>query len=193
MVQLFARCRMKSSAQRRLPMELHSDGVQVVQRILARHKRYAGYTSANRTYSSTLEVLIGEHENAEILFEFYLRPSGRINLRLNNFTFYKHLKARSNAYRWSCTAYGSKWKCKAHLVITDKLEVLKANILHSHPPTSKRPDVRKIVDLKHSINEREIKRVGKIKSDIGTDSQSNYTLTSPLHNYLVAHSVFGTY
>ncbi|XP_028174322.1 uncharacterized protein LOC114362936 [Ostrinia furnacalis] len=72
--------------------------------------------------------------------EFYLRPSGRINLRLNNFTFYKHLKARTNAHRWSCTAYGSKWKCKAHLIITDKLEVLKANITHSHPPSKKKPD-----------------------------------------------------
>ncbi|CAH0723939.1 unnamed protein product, partial [Brenthis ino] len=70
--------------------------------------------------------------------EFYLRPNGRINLRLNNFTFYKHLKARSNAHRWSCTAYGSKWKCKAHLIITDKLEVLKANVYHSHPPSMKK-------------------------------------------------------
>ncbi|XP_069357551.1 uncharacterized protein [Maniola hyperantus] len=75
---------------------------------------------------------------ARWLFEFYLRPNGRINLRLNNFTFYKHLKARSNAYRWSCTAYGSKWKCKAHLIITDKLEVLKANVSHSHPPSTKK-------------------------------------------------------
>ncbi|CAG9580026.1 unnamed protein product [Danaus chrysippus] len=82
-----------------------------------------------------------KRQKKENVFEFYLRPNGRINLRLNNFTFYKHLKARSNAHRWSCTAYGSKWKCKAHLIITDKLEVLKANVSHSHPPSVKK-DIR---------------------------------------------------
>lgn len=67
--------------------------------------------------------------------EFYLRPNGRVNLRLNNFTFYKHTKARINAYRWSCTSYGSKWKCRAHLIISTELKLLKADLGHTHPPS----------------------------------------------------------
>ncbi|KAL0831842.1 hypothetical protein ABMA28_001372 [Loxostege sticticalis] len=111
--------------------------------------------------------------------EFYLRPSGRINLRLNNFTFYKHLKARTNAHRWSCTAYGSKWKCKAHLIITDKLEVLKANVMHSHPPSRKKPDGIK----------QDNANIGKLK--VLTQSQLNNKplksspgsrLPNPFHN-----------
>lgn len=115
--------------------------------------------------------------------EFYLRPNGRINLRLNNFTFYKHLKARTNAHRWSCTAYGSKWKCKAHLIITDKLEVLKANVAHSHPPTKKRLENKPKVHKQPVVDP--IKENG---SSIGDD-----TYHSPLHDYLVAHSVFTNY
>lgn len=67
--------------------------------------------------------------------EFYIRPNGRVNLRLNNFTFYKHTKARTNAYRWSCTSYGSKWKCRAHLIISTELKLLKADLGHTHPPS----------------------------------------------------------
>ncbi|VVC90601.1 unnamed protein product [Leptidea sinapis] len=121
---------------------------------------------------------------SEINVEFYLRPSGRINLRLNNFTFYKHLKARTNAYRWSCTAYGSKWKCKAHLIITDKLEVLKASIDHSHPPSSRKEP--RLPSLK-PIN----------KSDAYNKQNGHPTINppslTPLHDYLIAHSVYNNY
>lgn len=64
--------------------------------------------------------------------EFYTRPNGRINLRVNNYNFYKHLKTIGTAYRWSCTFYGSKKRCKAHLIIDENLQVLKANIAHNH-------------------------------------------------------------
>ncbi|CAB3250315.1 unnamed protein product [Arctia plantaginis] len=123
----------------------------------------------------------------KIAIEFYLRPNGRINLRLNNFTFYKHLKARSNAHRWSCTAYGSKWKCKAHLIITDTLEVLKANILHSHPPSMKKetrlPLLKEIKkDLKQALPKPMQGR---------TDPGAYFRTLTPFQNYLAAHSVFG--
>ena len=117
--------------------------------------------------------------------EFYLRPNGRINLRLNNFTFYKHLKARSNAHRWSCTAYGSKWKCKAHLIITDKLEVLKAMVSHSHPPSVKK-ERRTFINPSYSWN-----GAGK-ENDSKLPPPAPPSLT-PLHDYLVAHSVFRNY
>lgn len=123
-----------------------------------------------------------------ILFtvEFYLRPNGRINLRLNNFTFYKHLKARNNAHRWSCTAYGSKWKCKAHLIITDKLEVLKAMVSHSHPPSVKKePKPRK---QRNSWN-----GVGKENGTPFIPSPPAPPSLTPLHDYLIAHSVFRNY
>ncbi|KAF9404618.1 hypothetical protein HW555_014248 [Spodoptera exigua] len=116
--------------------------------------------------------------------EFYLRPSGRINLRLNNFTFYKHLKARSNAHRWSCTAYGSKWKCKAHLIITDRLEVLKANIFHSHPPSLKKEMKGPVPKLM----KKEGKQDTQNNSNISIDE--NYSALTPFQNYLAAHSVF---
>lgn len=161
--------------------------------------------------------------------EFYLRPSGRINLRLNNFTFYKHLKARTNAHRWSCTAYGSKWKCKAHLIITDKLEVLKANVVHSHPPSRKKSDgipqtqgKLKVLtqsqlnnkeyktDLNYlpnpfneangQVNTSNINEVNgqtpnrvRIKKESDLENQSYYHSLTPLHDYLVAHSVFTNY
>lgn len=77
--------------------------------------------------------------------QFYSRPNGRLNLRLNNFSFYKHLKARSDAYRWSCTAYGSKYRCKAHLIITDGFEIINSNTIHKHPRayTKSRKKVKK--------------------------------------------------
>ncbi|XP_052739961.1 uncharacterized protein LOC128198450 [Bicyclus anynana] len=119
--------------------------------------------------------------------EFYLRPNGRINLRLNNFTFYKHLKARSNAHRWSCTAYGSKWKCKAHLIITDKLEVLKANVSHSHPPSTKKEIRNQIKPIYPMWN-------GTGNKENGTPVRpSQPPSLTPLHDYLVAHSVFSNY
>lgn len=132
---------------------------------------------------------IGNEPN-QIVFptvEFYLRPSGRINLRLNNFTFYKHLKARSNAHRWSCTAYGSKWKCKAHLIITDRLEVLKANILHSHPPSLK----KEIKGPVPKLVKKEGKQDTQNNSIINIDE--HYPALTPFQNYLAAHSVFGSY
>lgn len=119
--------------------------------------------------------------------EFYLRPNGRINLRLNNFTFYKHLKARSNAHRWSCTAYGSKWKCKAHLIITDKLEVLKANVSHSHPPSVKK-------ETRHQINQNLTWNGTGYNKENGTPVlPPEPPSITPLHDYLVAHSVFSNY
>ncbi|XP_026731233.1 uncharacterized protein LOC113496256 [Trichoplusia ni] len=123
--------------------------------------------------------------------EFYLRPSGRINLRLNNFTFYKHLKARSNAHRWSCTAYGSKWKCKAHLIITDRLEVLKANIFHSHPPSMKK-------DMKLPLPHLGLAKKDDTESPTASltgnpDVNKYYNSLTPFQNYLAAHSVFGSY
>lgn len=130
--------------------------------------------------------------------QFYLRPNGRINLRLNNFTFYKHLKARSNAHRWSCTAYGSKWKCKAHLIITDKLEVLKAHINHSHPPSVKKPDMShsntpksntpKSNASQNVTSRYKLPKVEKVES-LGLPDNYYFT-SSPLHRYLMAHSVF---
>ncbi|KAJ8724575.1 hypothetical protein PYW08_016049 [Mythimna loreyi] len=124
------------------------------------------------------------------MIEFYLRPNGRINLRLNNFTFYKHLKARTNAHRWSCTAYGSKWKCKAHLIITDRLEVLKADILHSHPPNMKKemkiiPKLMKKDAVRHMAP--------KAAHRTNTDMNDHYRALTPFQNYLAAHSVFGSY
>ncbi|XP_059053688.1 uncharacterized protein LOC131847976, partial [Achroia grisella] len=114
--------------------------------------------------------------------EFYLRPNGRINLRLNNFTFYKHLKARSNAHRWSCTAYGSKWKCKAHLILTDKLEVLKANVAHSHPPNKH--------SFKSNFNVPIDKGLAIKQNGGGLHESFERSYHSPLHDYLVAHRVF---
>ncbi|XP_052748514.1 uncharacterized protein LOC113518952 [Galleria mellonella] len=166
----------------RLPLELHPDGLQVVQRFPPRHKRYAGGKSENGTYSFTSVLLPGKLFTAE----FYLRPNGRINLRLNNFTFYKHLKARSNAHRWSCTAYGSKWKCKAHLILTDKLEVLKANVAHSHPPNKHnlkgKPNFHLPVNNMFNV----VKQNGAGLIHDSFDGSYH----SPLHDYLVAHSVF---
>ncbi|CAH0582913.1 unnamed protein product [Chrysodeixis includens] len=120
------------------------------------------------------------------IVEFYLRPSGRINLRLNNFTFYKHLKARSNAHRWSCTAYGSKWKCKAHLIITDRLEVLKANISHSHPPSMKKEMKLPLPQLNLTKKDSDTPNASNSNSEINTF----YTSLTPFQNYLAAHSVF---
>ncbi|KAH9645060.1 hypothetical protein HF086_005605 [Spodoptera exigua] len=128
-----------------------------------------------------------KHSRTKDVMEFYLRPSGRINLRLNNFTFYKHLKARSNAHRWSCTAYGSKWKCKAHLIITDRLEVLKANIFHSHPPSLKKEMKGPVPKLM----KKEGKQDTQNNSNISIDE--NYPALTPFQNYLAAHSVFGSY
>ncbi|XP_063539570.1 uncharacterized protein LOC134748723 [Cydia strobilella] len=154
--------------------------------------------------------------------EFYLRPNGRINLRLNDFTFYKHLKARTNAHRWSCTAYGSKWKCKAHLVITDKLEVLKANVTHSHPPSKKKPtskksdeirklefmkqvQLQKIAKPKKEKKEKQpiirVKNFGNPEMQINPMDNPEYDdlsfgvepPMSSLQDYLVAHSVFADY
>lgn len=117
--------------------------------------------------------------------EFYLRPSGRINLRLNEFTFYQHLKARSNAHRWSCTAYGSKWKCKAHLIITDKLEVLKANLVHSHPPRNKKSFHKPIFTMRKGAMDNDENLPVPVISDMHT--------VSSLHDYFMAHSVFNNY
>lgn len=145
--------------------------------------------------------------------EFYLRPNGRVNLRLNNFTFYKHLKARTNAHRWSCTAYGSKWKCRAHLIITDKLEVLKANTAHSHPPSKiKKPNAKrqdelkkmefmKQVELKKKVKPKKEKKVKAIPIDSfepsGEDFGNLGFVVEPplpsLQDYLVAHSVFANF
>ncbi|CAH2267968.1 jg8418 [Pararge aegeria aegeria] len=134
-----------------------------------------------------LDIIIQTAEITIFILEFYLRPNGRINLRLNNFTFYKHLKARSNAHRWSCTAYGSKWKCKAHLIITDKLEVLKANVAHSHPPSTKK-DARNQIKPIHPIWN------GTGNKENGTPIRSSQPPSlTPLHDYLVAHSVFSNY
>ncbi|XP_045514794.1 uncharacterized protein LOC123708238 [Pieris brassicae] len=130
------------------------------------------------------KYLLGNVKKGSTL-EFYLRPNGRINLRLNNFTFYKHLKARTNAHRWSCTAYGSKWKCKAHLIITDKLEVLKASINHSHPPSLKK-DPR--LPLLHPIQNG-----GNKNKENGLPAPVNPMSLTPLHDYLVAHSVYNNY
>ncbi|CAH2040220.1 unnamed protein product, partial [Iphiclides podalirius] len=112
--------------------------------------------------------------------EFYLRPSGRINLRLNNFTFYKHLKARTNAHRWSCTAYGSKWKCKAHLIITDKLEVLKANLAHSHPPSARRDSLKPMYQAANGVG-------------VPSPRIDHVHPVSSLHDYFMAHSVFNNF
>lgn len=51
---------------------------------------------------------------------------------MNNYNFYKHIKTKGNAYRWSCTSYGARKRCKAHLIIDENLQVLKANIVHNH-------------------------------------------------------------
>lgn len=122
-----------------------------------------------------------------ISVQFYLRPSGRINLRLNNFTFYKHMKARANAHRWSCTAYGSKWKCRAHLVITDRLEVLKANVTHSHPPSLMHVDEkgRHIKVKKETISNELIKK--PVPPLLPTP------LSPPHYNYFMTHSIFNNF
>ncbi|KAF9796479.1 hypothetical protein SFRURICE_014650, partial [Spodoptera frugiperda] len=150
----------------RLPMELHADGLET-----------KGFNMGKKLWNP-LPWKISSIQGVE----FYLRPSGRINLRLNNFTFYKHLKARSNAHRWSCTAYGSKWKCKAHLIITDRLEVLKANILHSHPPSLK----KEIKGPVPKLVKKEGKQDTQNNSIINIDE--HYPALTPFQNYLAAHS-----
>ncbi|XP_041989161.1 uncharacterized protein LOC121740510 [Aricia agestis] len=124
-----------------------------------------------------------------ILVEFYLRPNGRVNLRLNNFTFYKHLKARSNAHRWSCTAYGSKWKCKAHLIITDKLEVLKANVAHSHPPSVKKESRLMNPPIYNGVYRHNKENGFPPRPPPSMVNHQPPPLT-PLQDYLIAHSLF---
>ncbi|CAK1579119.1 unnamed protein product [Parnassius mnemosyne] len=123
------------------------------------------------------------------VLEFYLRPNGRINLRLNDFTFYKHLKARTNAHRWSCTAYGSKWKCKAHLIITDKLEVLKANLAHSHPPSAKKDSHKHLYQTINGLGTNKENNSAPVPNNNTNDLHP----VASLHDYFIAHSVFNNY
>ncbi|OWR46278.1 hypothetical protein KGM_208270 [Danaus plexippus plexippus] len=137
----------------------------------------------DHTHPPSTYFLENRKRQKKDVFEFYLRPNGRINLRLNNFTFYKHLKARSNAHRWSCTAYGSKWKCKAHLIITDKLEVLKANVSHSHPPS-----VKKDTRTPNNPSYRLWNGTGNKENTRQTPHLPEPPSLTPLHDYLIAHS-----
>ncbi|GBP52304.1 hypothetical protein EVAR_9216_1 [Eumeta japonica] len=131
--------------------------------------------------------------------QFYQRPNGRINLRLNNYTYYKHMKARTGAHRWSCTAYGSKWKCRAHLIITDNLEVLRANILHTHPPHVYRVDENgrhiRVMHRKGFVNgqggfDRSVEDNVPVPKLIPKNQGPQMQPCTSYYDHLIPHSIF---
>lgn len=122
-----------------------------------------------------LKILITSHSFA---VEFNPRPNGRINLRVNNYNFFKHKKTIGSAYRWSCTSYGSKKRCKAHLIIDENLQVLKANIVHNHVigERKKKRNSKKMKPAKH------ISKKGKVDHSFTEETDVSKVTTNEVTN-----------
>ncbi|KAI5646658.1 FLYWCH zinc finger domain-containing protein [Phthorimaea operculella] len=78
--------------------------------------------------------------------EFFHGARGGLNLRLGRHSFFRHMKTKGKGYRWSCSFF--RRKCKAHLIITDTLNVLKTYTEHNHPPADAKESEQKEIKQK---------------------------------------------